>query len=67
MDKHSESNIIDITENQPHIVAECICINCKARFIDVRPEGTWLKDLECPYCGETGYIIQTGQPLDEEE
>jgi hypothetical protein len=58
-------NIIDILANQPHIVAECICVKCLARFIDVRPEGVLLKDMECPECGNVGCVIQTGQPLED--
>lgn len=48
-----------------HVESELICIGCKYRFIDVRPEDVWLKDLECPHCGKTGLLIMTGQPIDE--
>ena len=55
-----------IEENMPHKVSEVICINCKRRWIDVRPECTRLKQLECPGCGETGYVIETGEEIDND-
>lgn len=60
-----ESNIIPIETNMPHKVSEIICIYCKRRWIDVRPTKTLLKDLECPYCQKTGYVIETGEEIDE--
>lgn len=60
-----ESNIIPIETNMPHKVSEVICIYCKRRWIDVRPTETLLKDLECPYCQKTGYVIETGEEIDE--
>ncbi len=59
--------IIDIAENTQHITQEVICVKCYARFIDVRPASTWLKDCECPGCGEIGFLIGTGQPLEGDE
>lgn len=44
-----------------HIVEEVICINCKHRFLNIRPLTSWLKDLECPECKEMGGIINTGE------
>lgn len=58
--------IVDIDANKPHEVSECMCVKCLHRWIDVRPEGVWLKGLECPGCGQSGYVICTGQPIDEE-
>ena len=52
---------IDIQENLPHRVTEVICINCKYRWLSVRPEVTLLKELECPNCHEQGYTIETGE------
>ena len=46
-------------------VAEMICLMCLKRFIDVRPVGTLLKNLECPGCHKTGYIIETGEYMTE--
>lgn len=54
-------------ENTPHIVQEVICLSCLHRWIAVRPEGTLLKDLECPHCGKVGYVITTGQEIQEED
>lgn len=58
---------INIEENIPHKVSEVICINCKYRWIAVRPVGTLLKDLECPRCGLQGYVIETGEVINEIE
>lgn len=56
--------MINIEEKMPHMVSEVICIGCKHRWISVRPEITLLKDLECPECGNVGFVIETGQSLD---
>ena len=47
-----------------HIVQECICLKCYYRWIDVRPVGVSLKDLECPSCHLVWYVIGTGEPID---
>lgn len=54
-------------ENTPHIVQEVICLKCLCRWIAVRPKDTLLKDLECPHCmfGNKGYVIATGQELED--
>ena len=59
--------IVDIEVNMEHIVQELICLKCFHRWIDVRPVGCLLKNLECPDCGETGYTIGTGEPIEEQE
>lgn len=58
--------IVDINENLLHKVSEVICINCKYRWLAVRPVDTLLKDLECPYCGMQGYVIETGEEINKE-
>ena len=58
--------ILDIEEYFPHEVSEVICVKCLKRWISVRPQGTWLKDIECPNCGK-GYVINTGQDISEED
>ena len=50
-----------------HIVQEVICIRCKKRHIDVRPKNLWLKDCRCPKCHKKGFLIATGQILDDED
>lgn len=50
---------------EPHEVAELICLSCKARWIGVYPEKSMLKDAICT-CGTKGQIIKTGQSLFEE-
>lgn len=57
------NNVVDINKNTPAIVSEIICIKCCRRWICVRPEGTPLKNIECPDCGQ-GAVIETGQPLE---
>ena len=51
--------------DEEHIVQECICLKCLYRWIDVRPVGTKLKDLECPNCHQIWWVIGTGEPLDD--
>lgn len=53
-------------EHTPHIVQEVVCLKCLFRWIAVRPQTTWLKELECK-CGNKGYVIATGQELEAEE
>lgn len=53
-------------EHTAHIVHEAICISCLHRWIEVRPQGTLLKDLECHKCNKVGYVIATGQEIDTE-
>ena len=60
----------DFTEykenNTPHIVQELICLYCMHRYIAVRPQGTLLRNLECPQCGTVGNVIATGEDLEVE-
>ena len=56
--------ISDIELNLPHEVAEVICLKCLHRWIAVYPQDTLLKYLECG-CGEVGYVIKTGQTIQE--
>ena len=58
---------ISIEENAPHKVSEVICINCKYRWIAVRPTNTLLKNLECPQCKQQGYVIATGEEINKNE
>ena len=48
----------------PHHVGELICLKCLKRHCAVWAVGTALKDLECS-CGETGFLICTGQNINE--
>lgn len=56
---------IDLEANLPHIVSEVICIRCKKRWFSARPEEVLLKNLECPKCKKKGYVIETGQVIEE--
>ena len=53
-------------ENTPHIVHEAVCLYCLHRWIEVRPQGSLLKSLECPSCRKRGYVIATGQEIESE-
>lgn len=55
-----------IEEKMEHTVSEVICVKCCNRWIAVRPSMTKLKEIQCPNCG-AGYVIETGQELEEEE
>jgi len=57
--------IISIESNMPHKFSEVICVKCCKRWIAVRPITVLLKELECPNCGE-GYVIETGETMEEE-
>ena len=51
----------------PHEVSEVICLKCLHRWIAVMPEGTLLKDIECPLCGPVQSVIKTGQTLEVDD
>ena len=57
--------IIPIENKMPHKISEFICLECKKRWIAVRPDRTLLKDIECPN-GHIGYAIETGEDIDDE-
>lgn len=61
------SEIRNIEEQMEHKVSEVICVNCKHRWIAVRPTVTMLKYLECPQCHRQGFVIETGEVFEEEE
>lgn len=56
--------VIDINDKEPHEVSELICLKCLNRWIGVYPQKMLLKQLECR-CGEVGYVIKTGQTIEE--
>ena len=64
--KRFKNNITEFESNLEHEVSELICLKCFKRYIGVYPVSTFLKDLQCS-CGETGYIIKTGQTILNEE
>lgn len=57
------NNIVPIEANMEHTVSEVVCLKCLSRWICVRPSSVLLKEIECS-CGNTGYVIETGQDLD---
>lgn len=60
------NKVIPIEANMEHTVSEVICLKCLSRWICVRPLSVLLKDIECT-CGNTGYVIETGQNLDSKK
>ena len=60
------SKVVDIEENEPHCVCEVVDLKCQHRWIAVFPEKTLLKQLECPKCGSVGFVIKTGQDLEDD-
>lgn len=63
----SDSAVIDIENGMPHVISEVICVRCCRRWLAVRPEGTLLKDMECPECGKNGGVIETGEEIDDQD
>lgn len=63
----NKKKIIELDEYRPHIVSEVVCLKCLHRWIDVRPEGTPLKNLECGFCGKIGYVIETGEVMNADD
>lgn len=62
---HFNDNVIDINADEPHEVAEVMCVRCLYRYVAVMPEFSPLKDLECPHCKKRGALIKTGQDYEE--
>lgn len=58
--------VINMEENMEHEVSELICLKCLSRWIGVYPSSVLLKNIECK-CGHTGYVIKTGQTLEDDE
>ena len=58
--------ITPIEEKMPHKVSEVICVKCLYRWIDVRPANVPLINLECAGCGQIGYVIETGEEIDDQ-
>lgn len=59
-------DIVHIESHMQHTISEVICINCSHRWIAVRPSVTPMKDMRCPACEETGWVIETGQFITDE-
>ena len=61
------NRILSFEKNLAHEVSELICIKCYHRWIAAYPEVCRLKNLQCPCCNESGFVIKTGQTLDNED
>lgn len=46
------------------VSSELICVRCGFRWISTRPDQIRLKDIECPACKKKGYVIETGEELE---
>jgi DNA-directed RNA polymerase subunit RPC12/RpoP len=60
MDKSDPKSIND---NIPYKESEVICVNCSYRWFAERPVTKPLKDIECPWCGKQGFVIETGETM----
>ena len=60
------NKVVEIEANEPHCVCEVVDLKCKHRWIAVFPEKTLLKQLECPKCGAVGFVVKTGQDLEDD-
>lgn len=58
--------VVDIEANLPHTVSEIICVKCHHRYICARPTSCTLNKLECAGCEEIGYMIETGEIMEED-
>ena len=45
------------------LVQDLICLKCRHRHISVHPDITKLRFMQCPKCGQVGFIVSTGQTL----
>lgn len=60
---HAEDRF-DNTMGRVSRMSEVVCLKCLHRMISVRPVGTPLKVLQCSQCGESGFVIETGEDFD---
>ena len=51
----------------PKKISEMICLNCGVRWIGMRPENKPLVEINCPNCGRTGAVIETGDEYTDSE
>ena len=59
--------LLDFDDLTPHTVQEVVCLKCLHRWYAVYPQQTLLKDLQCPNCEKQGFVIATGQEMEETE
>lgn len=52
-----------INDNISYKKSEVICVNCSYRWLAERPVTKPLKDIECPWCGKQGFVIETGEAI----
>ncbi len=50
-----------INDNISYKKSEVICVNCSYRWLAERQVTKSLKDIECPWCGKQGFVIETGE------
>lgn len=56
-----------INYNIPYKESEVICVNCSYRWFAERQVIKPLKDIECPWCGKQGFVIETGETIKQIE
>ena len=44
-----------------YMISEFMCVSCKYRWYGFLPKLNVLREVECPECKKTGYVIMTGQ------
>lgn len=56
---------MNLDDQRPHELAELICFRCSYRYLAVYPAEALLKTLVCPKCSKPGFMIKTGQTLND--
>ena len=50
-----------------HKTSEVVCLNCLHRWFALRPDIAMLREIECPKCGHSGFVIETGETARDEK
>lgn len=58
-----ESKISHLDDARGHKISEVVCLECRTRWVSVRPIETRLTALECPGCGGHECVIETGESI----
>lgn len=63
------NNIVDLdnyrdSKHDGWLVQDLICLKCHHRHISVHPDIAKLRFMQCPKCGQVGFIVATGQILE---
>ena len=55
---------LSIADDDDVICSELMCVRCGFRWIAVRRPGLPLKKIECPNREKKGFVIETGEDLE---